>query len=441
MPRGPVITLTPTATSPLSVRAKAMVFEDPASRALLARIARIAPSDAPVLVTGETGTGKELVARQLHALSGRVAHPFVAVNAGAFSEQLIESELFGHGRGAFTGAHAAKPGWSEAAHGGTLFLDEIGDLPLPLQVKLLRVLQEGEVTRLGSRTTTAVNVRLIAATNVDLRAAIRARNFREDLFYRLQVTSLVLPPLRARPGDILPLARYFLDLYAGRLGKVGMSIGASAHAELHRYAWPGNIRELENAIHHALLVCEGRQLEALDLQLPPEPAAQPPLSLTSVVNNEPLPEEAPGLPKLTQALIELLDLPALHQRVEAALLSSTYRYCGQNQLETARRLGMSRNVVRARLIEIGELKGALAATRLSRTGRTDPTCASEHRERNGAAPHRLSEARPADVAQGERRSGRRAGGARRRRGVGRARKRDADRRGAARPSARRRRGR
>src|SRR3954470_9997570 len=203
-----MLSLPDAAAGPLSVRAKALVFEDPLSRALLARIERIAPSDAPVLVTGETGTGKELVARQGHALSNRAARPFVAVNAGAFSASLAESELFGHEKGAFTGAQSAKAGWFEAASGGTLFLDEIGDLPLPLQVKLLRVLQEREVVRLGSRQAIPIDVRLIAATNVDLEEAVAAGHFREDLFYRLNVATILLPPLRERPGDILPLAAY-----------------------------------------------------------------------------------------------------------------------------------------------------------------------------------------------------------------------------------------
>jgi aliphatic sulfonates family ABC transporter substrate-binding protein len=355
----PVLTLTATTPNPLSIRAKALVFEDPASHELLSRIRKIAPSDAPVLITGETGTGKELVARELHAQSRRAQQQFVAINAGAFSEQLIESELFGHDKGAFTGAHLAKPGWFETADGGTLFLDEIGDLPLPLQVKLLRVLQEGEVTRLGARTATRVDVRLIAATNVDLEAAIRARRFREDLFYRLRVTSLTLPPLRDRPADILPLARHFLALYAGRLGQSGMRLSPDASRELLLYPWPGNIRELENAIHHALLVCEGNQLEASDLQLSP----------SSVRRSEPAPSATSGtdtasLAKLEHVLLELLEqkLPHLHERVEATLLGATYRYCGRNQLETARLLGMSRNVVRARLIEFGELAGPLRRT-------------------------------------------------------------------------------
>src|SRR6478609_8065395 len=264
-----MLTLPDGAAGPLSVRAKALVFEDPLSRALLARIERIAPSDAPVLVTGETGTGKELVARQVHALSARSDRPFVAVNAGAFSESLAESELFGHEKGAFTGAHGAKAGWFEAAHGGTLFLDEIGDLPTQLQVKRLRVLQEGEVTRVGSRTSIPIDVRLIAATNVDLRAAIAAGQFREDLFYRLKVSSLSLPALRERPGDIPALAAHFLERYARKLGRNGLELSIEAQHCLLQHRWPGNIRELENAIHHAFLVAPGTRIEPADLQLEP----------------------------------------------------------------------------------------------------------------------------------------------------------------------------
>jgi len=347
-----MLTLPEAVAGPLSVRAKALVFDDPLSRALLARIERIAPSDAPVLVTGETGTGKELVARQLHALSLRSARPFVAVNAGAFSAQLVESELFGHERGAFTGAHSSKAGWFEAAHGGTLFLDEIGDLPLLLQVKLLRVLQEGEVARVGSRTPIPVDVRLIAATNVDLRAAMAAGQFREDLFYRLKVSSLSIPPLRERPGDIPALARHFLERYAHKLGRPEITIGTQAERSLLEHVWPGNIRELENAIHHALLVCQGPELTPQDLQLEPSRSFTPP-ALADIESAD------AQLVKLEQAVLGLLKLgvPDLHRRVEAAVLGATFRHCERNQLETARQLGISRNVVRARLIEHGELQG------------------------------------------------------------------------------------
>ncbi len=207
-----LLTLPDSPTAPLSIRAKAVVFHDPASLRLLLDVERIAHSEATVLVTGETGTGKELIARHIHAVSGRTG-PFVAVNCGAFSESLIDAELFGHESGAFTGASQSRAGWFEAANGGTLFLDEIGDLPLALQVKLLRVLQERQVVRLGSRRGIPLDVRLVAATNIDLRRAVEAQHFRADLFYRLSVASVRLPPLRERPADILPLVRHFISVY------------------------------------------------------------------------------------------------------------------------------------------------------------------------------------------------------------------------------------
>ena len=197
----------------LSIRATALVFEDPKSNALLHRIQLVAPSEANILIVGETGTGKELIARHVHQLSHRRNGPFIAVNCGALTDSLVESEWFGHEKGSFTGAVNSKEGWFEAANGGTLFLDEIGDLPLPTQVKLLRVLQEREVVRVGSRRPIPINVRLVAATNVRLEEAVAASRFREDLYFRLSVAVLQLSALRDRPGDILPLANHFLNIY------------------------------------------------------------------------------------------------------------------------------------------------------------------------------------------------------------------------------------
>ncbi len=206
------------ATAP-TIRATAMVFEDPASLAIRNELDRLAPSDASVVIIGETGTGKELAARYLHDHSRRRGGPFVAVNCGALVDNLVEAELFGYERGAFTGALKTQVGWFEAANGGTLLLDEIGDLPPPLQVKLLRVLQEREVVRLGARSPIAVDVRVVAATNVDLEAAVAAGQFRQDLFFRLNVATVTLPPLRHRPGDIPFLADHFLELYRDRMGR------------------------------------------------------------------------------------------------------------------------------------------------------------------------------------------------------------------------------
>jgi aliphatic sulfonates family ABC transporter substrate-binding protein len=345
-----VLTLPQSATTPLSVRAKALVFEDAQSQALHHRIAQVAPSDATILVVGETGTGKEIVARHVHALSRRRDRQFVAVNCGAFAESLAESELFGHERGAFTGAITSKAGWFEAADGGTLFLDEIGDLPPSIQVKLLRVLQEGEVVRLGSRKATPIDVRLIAATNVDLEAAVSAGRFREDLFYRLNVAKLSLLPLRERPGDILPLAEYFLEVYSERLGVPAAVFTQDAERRLLDHVWPGNIRELENVVHHALLLCRGSEIgtQALRLtSLPPRASQSPPAPVSAPSNT------------LEAALTALFETagPNLHERIEETVFRTAYRFCDSNQVQTAKLLGISRNIVRARLIEYGELAG------------------------------------------------------------------------------------
>jgi sigma-54-specific transcriptional regulator len=347
-----VLTLPDAEARSLTVRAKALVFEDAKSRALLERIQRIAPSEATVLVVGETGTGKEIVARHLHDLSARAARPFVAVNCGAFTETLLEAELFGHEKGAFTGAVAGKPGWFEAAQGGTLFLDEIGDLPAGAQVKLLRVLQEREVVRLGSRQAIPIDVRLVAATNVDLQRAVAAGRFREDLYYRLKVAVAQLPPLRQRPGDILPLARYFLELYGQRLGSGAAALTPEAVRALLAHPWPGNIRELENVIHSALLVSQNGQVEPEHLNLGTAPAP--------VESPDAGPDPTAALTRALQGLFDE-NLPRLHDRIEAAVMRSAYEFCHRNQLQTARLLGISRNVVRARLIGIGELPAAARA--------------------------------------------------------------------------------
>ncbi|WP_273820833.1 MULTISPECIES: sigma-54 interaction domain-containing protein [Pseudomonas] len=336
-----------------SVRATVLVFKDPRSQELLSRIERLAPSEANTLIIGETGTGKELVARHIHHLSRRGREPFVAVNCGAFAETLVESELFGHEKGAFTGATTNKAGWFEAANGGTLFLDEIGDLPLNMQVKLLRVLQEREVVRLGSRTPIPINVRLVAATNVNLADAVVAGNFREDLFYRLHVATIRLPPLRERPGDILPLAEFFLEEHCQRLGYNRASLSSEAERKLLEHSWPGNIRELENAIHHALLVCRNQRVAPSDLHL----VDMRPVS--GVRQDEPAPptRAISGPADLEAALNALFErnIPDLYEHIEETIFRTAYRYCHGNQLQTGRLLNISRNIVRARLEKIGEL--------------------------------------------------------------------------------------
>jgi sigma-54-specific transcriptional regulator len=358
LPRGHSMSLSPVSkpllsfpssrTVPFPQRATALVFEDLKSKALLERIHLIGPSTANVLITGETGTGKELIARHLHTLSPRSEEPFVALNCGAFSESLVESELFGHERGSFTGASVARAGWFEAARGGTLFLDEIGDLPFTMQVKLLRVLQERQVVRLGSRSPVAIDVRVVAATNVNLEEAVAAGRFREDLYYRLQVATLHIPPLRERPQDILPLARYFLGLYGERLGLKDPDLSAEAVEGLTRHSWPGNIRELENVIHHALLVCRENIVRPEDLRLS---SLRP--RVATVVSADP----DKGLHDALLALFEE-PRPSLHAEIEAAVIRTAYEFCHRNQLQTARLLGISRNIVRARLIQCGELSNS-----------------------------------------------------------------------------------
>lgn len=343
-----LLTLPPSPALATSIRATAQVFEDPKSKALLEHIKQVAPSEASVLIIGETGTGKELVARHIHNLSARSAKPFVAVNCGAFSESLVEAELFGHEKGAFTGALSAKAGWFEEANGGTLFLDEIGDLPMPIQVKLLRVLQEREVVRLGSRKSIPIDVRVLAATNVQLEKAINAGHFREDLFYRLDVVSLELTPLRERPGDILPLTRHFIDTYSQRLGYGKVKFSSEAEHKLRTYGWPGNIRELENVIHHTLLICRDGVIQSEDLRMS-NMRIERQEDLTAVDQSADA-----FLERAFQKLFEE-SAGALHEKVEHALLRAAYRFCHYNQVHTANLLGLSRNVTRTQLINIGEL--------------------------------------------------------------------------------------
>ncbi len=224
---------------------------------------KAAPLPSTVLLTGESGTGKEVAARLVHELSGRQG-PFVTVNLGALPEALAESELFGHEKGAFTGADSRKPGYFELAHGGTLFLDEIGEMPLHMQVKLLRAVQERKIARIGSGRPIPVDVRIIAATNRDLEREVAEGRFREDLYYRINVVRIALPPLRDRGADLVLLARHFAERAARELGKPVEGISEAALAELGRYGFPGNVRELQNAVERAVIVAEGKRLEAAD---------------------------------------------------------------------------------------------------------------------------------------------------------------------------------
>jgi two-component system response regulator HydG len=255
--------LSTTGSGKAPINSFGMVGSDPAVRAMIELIERVAPSNAAVAVFGESGTGKELVARAIHTASPRADAPFIPVNCAAISKELIESELFGHEKGAFTGAANARKGAFEEADGGTIFLDEIGELPLDLQAKLLRALESGEIKRVGAARPMTVDVRIVAATNRDLIAMSREGKFREDLYYRLCVVPLNLPPLRARPGDLRLLADHFLKLYTPRGQRVLLTPAAQRALESH--AWPGNIRELRNVIHRALLLRKGPNIEPGDL--------------------------------------------------------------------------------------------------------------------------------------------------------------------------------
>src|SRR5262245_36189528 len=243
----------------LAVRrgAPQLVGDDPSLRKVFASLERAATTDTTVLIEGESGTGKELFARSLHALSQRADAPFVAINCAAIPETLLETELFGHEKGAFTGAVARKPGKFEMAHRGTLFLDEIGDLPLALQAKILRALEEKRFERVGGTASVQVDVRLVAATNKGLRAAVAARRFREDLYFRLSVFPITVPPLRERPGDIPLLTRHFVERFCRDLKKKPLAMSPEALDQLQKYRWPGNVRELQNCIERAVILADG----------------------------------------------------------------------------------------------------------------------------------------------------------------------------------------
>ena len=247
-------------------------------RELRKLLAKLAPTESPILIRGDSGTGKELVAKTLHRQSQRHAKPFVAINCGAIPEHLIQSELFGHEKGAFTGAHQRKIGRIEAANGGTLFLDEIGDLPMELQANLLRFLQEKHIERVGGSQPIPVDVRVLAATHVDLEAAIEKGTFREDLYYRLNVLQVVTAPLRERHGDVGMLANHFSRFYSQETGRRPRSFSEDALLAMGKHGWPGNVRELANRVRRGLVLAEGRQIEAADLGLQSQKAIALPMA-------------------------------------------------------------------------------------------------------------------------------------------------------------------
>jgi two-component system NtrC family response regulator len=306
--------------------ARAEGFEDmlgasPQMQAVFAFVRKVATTSAPVLILGENGTGKEMVARALHRRSRQHGGPFVPINCNAIPENLLESELFGHEKGSFTGAHANRKGLVETAAGGTIFLDEIGELPAPLQVKLLRFLQEKTFQRVGGRQEIESDARVIAATNINLKQAVESGKFREDLYFRLAVLIVTLPPLRERDSDLELVAREFLRRYGAQHGRPGLSFAPDAVRALNSHVWPGNIRELHNRVQRAAIMAEGKRVSAADLELTDAGGAQRPQTLREARESveRTLVEDALRRHggKVTSAAVELgISRPTLYELME-----------------------------------------------------------------------------------------------------------------------------
>jgi DNA-binding NtrC family response regulator len=311
-----------------------IIGNDPSVRNLVELIERVAPSSASVTILGESGTGKELVAHALHTCSPRSDKPFVPINCAAISKELIESELFGHEKGAFTGALAGRRGAFEEADGGTLFLDEIGELPMDLQAKLLRALESGEVKRVGASRHSIVDVRVVAATNRDLLFHAREGRFREDLYYRLCVIPLLLSPLRNREGDLSPLAEHFLHTYAPRGQTVKLT--PEALEKLRRHPWPGNIRELRNVVHRALLLRKGPKIEPSDISFDQEYS-----------------RGGAGAISLTFDFPPGFNLEQMMELVQKQIVEVTLRRCHNNRERAAKELGVARSTLFKRLKDWG----------------------------------------------------------------------------------------
>ena len=325
-----------------------IIGTSPGIAELYSILERVADTPTTVLITGESGTGKELVARALHVHSGRKERPFIKVNCAAIPKELIESELFGYERGAFTGAVSSKPGRFELANGGTLFLDEIGEIPIEMQVKLLRALQESEFERVGGIKTIRVDVRLVAATNRDLKKLIASGAFREDLFYRLNVVPIRLPALRERTGDIPLLVEHFVVKFNERLKKRVEGLEPEATEALVQYPWPGNIRELENVVERAILFCDTQRLRATDL--PPEIRGIPAMA------NVPLPEADLQAALAGEGGLKEHVKVAM-SRLEKELVSRALQQTGGNVTHAARLLKISRKGLQLKMKELGLREG------------------------------------------------------------------------------------
>ncbi|MEG3192756.1 sigma-54-dependent transcriptional regulator [Lysobacter sp. D1-1-M9] len=316
--------------------------QSPAMASLRQTIAKVARSQAPVYIAGESGVGKELTARTIHAEGGRAAGPFIPVNCGAIPTELMESEFFGHKKGSFTGAHADKPGLFQAADGGTLFLDEVAELPLAMQVKLLRAIQEKSIRAVGANAEAIVDVRILSATHKDLGALVAEGRFRQDLYYRINVIELRVPPLRERREDLPGLSRMILERLAGDQGRTVPHLGEDALAALQDYPFPGNVRELENILERALAMAEGDTLDAADLQLPrlpPPAAASPP---------------AGGDPRtLDPRDTSTSALPSYIEEIERAAIQHALQENRYNKTRTAAALGITFRALRYKLKKLG----------------------------------------------------------------------------------------
>jgi DNA-binding NtrC family response regulator len=314
---------------------KNIVARSPKMQEILALVERVAPANSTVLLGGESGVGKDLIARAIHQHSRRASGPFVKINCTAIPENLLESELFGYEKGAFTGAVTSKPGKFELADKGTIFLDEIGDVPSVIQVKLLRVLQEREFEHLGGTRTLKVDVRLVAATNRDLRAALEQGTFREDLYYRLNVVPISIPPLREHKEDIPYLVDHFIERFARESGKEISGIAPAALKLLMDFHWPGNVRELENIIERAVAFADGATIDVRDIRLDLSPRLASSDS-GAIAGAVPFPPEGLTL-----------------EQYEDEIIREALRRAGGNKSQAARRLGLSRNALRYRLSRMG----------------------------------------------------------------------------------------
>jgi DNA-binding NtrC family response regulator len=311
-----------------------IIGEDPGLLDVLKVVKKVAPTDSSVLINGESGTGKELIAEALHVNSDRKSKPFVPINCGALPKDLQESELFGYVKGAFTGAQTNKKGLFEEANGGTIFLDELGEMELPLQVKLLRFLQDHKIYRIGDSKPITVDVRVICATNKDLKRLIEEKKFREDLYYRVNVITLKLPPLRDRKSDIPVLAQYFVDKYCERFARAPGRLTPEAVSELHAYDWPGNIRELQNVIERSVILAETSEIGSEHF---PKDLIEPRVSVSSILEDNPTLDE-----------------------LEKRYILETLRVTGNNKVLTCERLGISTTTLWRKLKEYGVTEKSMA---------------------------------------------------------------------------------